>query len=59
MEFIENIIVVWFIGTFLIYVAANKTPWFNSLQKEQRWYYSLGWPFFLPYYLYLRWQDRK
>ena len=59
MEILNNIIIAWFIGIFLIYVAANKTNWFNSLQKEQRWYYALGWPIFLPYYLYLRYKDRN
>ena len=58
MNFLNNTFAGWFIGIFIVYLLANRTPWFNGLQKEQRWYYALGWPFFLPYYLYQRYQVR-
>lgn len=58
MEFIKYFFTFYFILAFVVFVFAGKTRWFGGLDKKEQVKYALGWIYFLPKYLWLRWKDR-
>lgn len=59
MEFIKNLIPFYLFVAFAVFIFAGKTRWFGGLEKKEQVKYALGWPYYLPKYLWLRYQDRK